>query len=128
MLRSSGVGWSSCQMRCCRDAAFGNEKSPLKIPTGLRLPANRCGHILQIPVARNGVSSVFAIGVAIQQGRVEQAGGIMQRKGLPPVDRVGHRVQVIGYTRGWACSTTTGSFDGQVRKSPQHDGPHNSWH
>jgi RNA-directed DNA polymerase len=26
------------------------------------------------------------------------------------------------------CSTTTGSFDGQVRKSPQHDRPHNSWH
>src|ERR1039458_8861758 len=29
---------------------------------------------------------------------------------------------------GWVCLTTTSSVDGQVRKSPQHDRPHNSWH
>jgi hypothetical protein len=32
-----------------------------------------------------------------------------------------------GYMTGWDCLTTTGSFDGQARKSPQHDRPHNSW-
>jgi hypothetical protein len=31
-----------------------------------------------------------------------------------------------GYMIGWGCSTITSSFDGQVRKSPQHDRPHNS--
>src|SRR5713101_1219394 len=29
---------------------------------------------------------------------------------------------------GWVCLTTTSSVDGQVRKSPQYDRPHNSWH
>src|ERR1035437_5422682 len=29
---------------------------------------------------------------------------------------------------GWVCLSTTSSVDGQVRKSPQHDRPHNSWH
>ena len=29
---------------------------------------------------------------------------------------------------GWVCLTTTSFVDGQVRKSPQHDRPHNSWH
>src|SRR5437660_9301763 len=29
---------------------------------------------------------------------------------------------------GWGCLTTTSSVDGQVRKSPRHDRPHNSWH
>jgi RNA-directed DNA polymerase len=33
-----------------------------------------------------------------------------------------------GYTVGSVCSTTTGLFDGQGRKQPQHDRPHNSWH
>src|SRR5260370_13940221 len=29
---------------------------------------------------------------------------------------------------GWVCLTTTSSVDGQMRKSFQHDRPHNSWH
>jgi RNA-directed DNA polymerase len=33
-----------------------------------------------------------------------------------------------GYMTGWVCLTTTSSVDGQVRKLPQHDRPHNSWH
>ena len=31
-----------------------------------------------------------------------------------------------GYMIGWVCSTTTSSVDGQLRKSPQHNRPHNS--
>jgi hypothetical protein len=33
-----------------------------------------------------------------------------------------------GCTTGWVCLTNTSCVDGQVRKSPRHDRPHNSWH
>jgi RNA-directed DNA polymerase len=33
-----------------------------------------------------------------------------------------------GYMAGWDCLTITSFVDGQARKSPQHDRPHNSWH
>ena len=33
-----------------------------------------------------------------------------------------------GCTTGWVYLTNTSCVDGQVRKSPRHDRPHNSWH